>query len=195
MMFVAAWFARKVGGMKRVLILGTSMNIIMRVISFFIGYEGWRILIVIVLMALAGIPNNLNGIATTTIWGDSVDYMEWKTGHRNEGSVFALQNLVAKIGTAISTFTTALSLHIMNFDATRYDQDLPQDDLFYTLAWPLFILTPALGSVFYLIPILMMKYSEKQKLEVERELKLRRAMNAEAAATEYEANILDLDIY
>lgn len=195
MMFVAAWFARKVGGMKRVLILGTSMNIIMRVISFFIGYEGWRILIVIVLMALAGIPNNLNGIATTTIWGDSVDYMEWKTGHRNEGSVFALQNLVAKIGTAISTFTTALSLHIMNFDATRYDKDLPQDDLFYTLAWPLFILTPALGSVFYLIPILMMKYSEKQKLEVERELKLRRAMNAEAAATEYEANILDIDIY
>ena len=195
MMFVATWFAKKLGGMKRVLILGTSMNIIMRVISFFIGFEGWRILIVIGLMALAGIPNNLNGIATTTIWGDSIDYMEWKTGHRNEGSVFALQNLVAKIGTAISTFTTGLALKIMNFDATLYEQDLPQDPLFYKLIWPLFMLAPALGSLFYLIPLLLMKYSEKQKLEVERELKLRRHAEEEALAAEDEANVLDVNIY
>lgn len=195
MMFVATWFARKIGGMKRVLILGTSMNIIMRVISYFIGFEGWRIFIVIGLMALAGIPNNLNGIASTAIWGDSIDYMEWKTGHRSEGSVFALQNLVAKIGTALSTFTTGLTLTIMKFDATKYDQGLPQDPLFYKLIWPFFMLAPALGSVFYLIPLLMLKYDEKQKAAVEKELFERRHRAELEAEASPDGNVLDMPIY
>ena len=125
-------------------------------------------------MALAGIPNNLNGIASTAIWGDSIDYMEWKTGHRSEGSVFALQNLVAKIGTALSTFTTGLTLTIMKFDATKYDQGLPQDPLFYKLIWPFFMLAPALGSVFY--------YARRHRAELE----------AEASPA---GNVLDMPIY
>ena len=83
----------------------------------------------------------------------------------------------------------------MNFDATLYEQDLPQDPLFYKLIWPLFMLAPALGSLFYLIPLLLMKYSEKQKLEVERELKLRRHAMESALAAEAEANVLDYEIF
>ena len=148
-------------------------------------------------MGIGGIPNGLNGIATTTIWGDSIDYMEWKTGHRNEGTVFALQNLVAKIGTGISTFTTGLALKIMDYDPDVADAmvDYVPGEMFFKLAWPLFILTPALGQLFYLIPLLTIKYTEKQKKEIERELKIRREAAAIEERIETEATILDIDIY
>ena len=196
-MFVATWLARKMGGMKRTLIIATTLNIVIRVASYFIGYEGWRIFIVMIVMGLGGIPNGLNGIATTTIWGDSIDYMEWKTGHRNEGAVFALQNLVAKIGTGISTFTTGLSLHLLDYDTTAADlnQEYIPGPAFFKYSWMLFILTPAIGQLLYLIPLLTIKYSEKQKQEVERELKLRRAQKVLDEKIEKEATILDIDIF
>ena len=119
--FIATWFSRKIGGMKNLLLLATCLNILTRLIAFFIGFEGWIIVITDALIAIAGIPNNMMGIATTTLWGDSVDYMEWKTGKRNEASVFALQNLVAKAGSGLDTFFTGVTLSMLCFDATKYD--------------------------------------------------------------------------
>ncbi|MBO5774044.1 MAG: MFS transporter, partial [Clostridia bacterium] len=72
--FVATWFARKIGGMKNILVLSTSLNVCMRLIAFFIGFEGWKIVIMGILIAIVGIPQNMAGIATTTLWGGSVDY-------------------------------------------------------------------------------------------------------------------------
>ncbi|MBO7177730.1 MAG: MFS transporter, partial [Clostridia bacterium] len=195
--FVATWFARKIGGMKNILVLSTSLNVCMRLIAFFIGFEGWKIVIMGILIAIVGIPQNMAGIATTTLWGDSVDYMEWKTGKRNEASVFALQNLVAKAGSGLDTFFTGLTLSILCFDATKYDLGLPQDPTFYKYVWPVYILGPALGSMLYLVPLLMIKYSKKQKEQVEKDLKERREAQARAVAvgeSEFECE-LDFPIY
>ncbi len=178
--FIATWFARKVGGMKNLILTATILNVITRVVAFFVGYSGWRIVIMGALMALAGIPNGMLGIATTTMWGDSIDYMEWKTGKRNEGSVFALQNLVAKMNTGLQTVFAGLTLSLLHFDSTAYDNGLPQSDAFYKWIWPVYILGPAIGSAFYLIPILMLKYDEKQKHVIEAELHKRRAMESGA---------------
>lgn len=194
--FVATWFARKVGGMKRLIVLATVLNIATRVTVYFIGFSGWRIIIMGALMAIAGIPNNMLGIATTTLWGDSIDYMEWKTGKRNEGSVFALQNLVAKMNGGLQTVFAGITLTLLQFDSTAYEAGLPQSEAFYKWIWPVFILGPALGSAFYLVPILMLKYDEKQKHVVEAELHKRRK-DAEAVSlpSEDESAILDLPIY
>ncbi len=188
--FIATWFARKIGGMKNILVLSTSLNVCMRLIAYLIGFEGWKIIIMGSLIAIVGIPQNMAGIATTTLWGDSVDYMEWKTGKRNEASVFALQNLVAKAGSGLDTFFTGLTLSIICFDATKYDLGLPQDPTFYKYVWPAYILGPALGSMLYLIPLLMIKYSKKDKEKVERELKERRA---NVVVTEEQEYVIKLD--
>ncbi len=172
--FIATWFARKIGGMKNLLVISTILNIVTRLIAYFVGFDGWRIVITGALMAFAGIPNGMRGIATTVLWGDSIDYMEWKTGKRNEASVFALQNLVAKAGTGIDTFFTGVTLSLLAFDATKYELGEAQDPLFYKWVWPIYIMGPAIGSILYLVPLLMMKYSQKQKQEVENELHIRR---------------------
>ncbi len=193
--FIATWFARKVGGMKNILVISTSLNIVLRLIAFFVGFDGWKIIIMGALISIIGIPQNMAGIATTTLWGDSVDYMEWKTGKRNEASVFALQNLVAKAGSGIDTFFTGLTLTILSFDATKYDLGLPQDPTFYEYVWPVYIMGPALGSILYLIPLLMIKYSKQQKEQVEKELRERRGISqVEEQANEFACE-LNLPIY
>ena len=193
--FIATWFSRKIGGMKNLLLLATCLNILTRLIAFFIGFEGWKIVITGALIAIAGIPNNMMGIATTTLWGDSVDYMEWRTGKRNEASVFALQNLVAKAGSGLDTFFTGVTLSMLCFDATKYDLGEPQDPVFYKFVWPIYIMGPALGSVLYLVPLLMMKYSKKQKEMIEQELHIRRAQNSSNVQDgDYEC-VLDYPIY
>ncbi len=194
--FVATWFSKKMGGMKNLLVISTILNIITRLIAYFVGFDGWRIVVTGALMALAGIPNGMRGIATTTLWGDSVDYMEWKTGKRNEASVFALQNLVAKAGTGIDTFFTGLTLTLLAFDATKYDAGLQQDPRFYKWVWPIYIMGPAIGSILYLVPLLFIRYSQKQKLEVEQELHERRKkVAAQETTSEFGQAELNLPIY
>ncbi|MBO7156608.1 MAG: MFS transporter [Clostridia bacterium] len=194
--FIATWFARKIGGMKNLLLLSTTLNITVRIVAYFIGFEGYKIAITGALMALAGIPQGMTGIATTTIWGDSVDYMEWKTGERNEASVFALQNLVAKAGSGLDTMFTGITLSMLQFDATKYDLGEPQAPVFYKYVWLVYILGPAVGAILYLIPLLMMRYDRKTKLMVEKELRERRAQKALIAQSEEDlVPNLNLPIY
>jgi|AGTN01.3.fsa_nt_gi Na+/melibiose symporter and related transporters len=173
-MFIANFFAKKIGGMKRILITSVVMNISVRLIAFFIGYEGYKIFFMFGLTMLAGIPGGMTGIAGTVLWGDSLDYMEWKTGERNEGLVFSMQNFSGKFGNAISIFFSGLTLSILQFNGALYDQDLPQSPAFYKWIWPIYILAPAFGDVLKLIPILFLRFNEKQKYLIAEKLRLKR---------------------
>lgn len=175
-MVISVWFARKVGGMKNVILIAVISNIICRFGAFLVGYEGYRIIFVGIFLAITGIPNGMMGIATTTLWGDSLDYMELTTGQRNEGLVFSMQNFVAKITTAIRTFFVGVTLKLLMFDSTKYDLGLPQSDVFIKYSWPVFILAPALGALFYLIPVLFIKYNDKQRAIVEERLRIARGL-------------------
>jgi len=177
-MFLSQKLMKRVGGPKNLLILGVAANIIFRLIAFFVGYEGIRIMIMGVLMALAGIPTAMAGIATTTLLGDSLDYMEWKTGKRNEGAVYSTQNFTAKIGGAIQTFFTGVTLVILQFDSDAYNNDTPQPDAFYRWVWPIFMLAPVIGSLLHIIPMLFIRYDNAQKERLEKQLAIARAIRA-----------------
>ena len=161
-------------GTKNVLLIATIANIVCRIAAFFVGYEGIRIVYTGILLAICGIPNGMVGIASTAIWGDSIDYEEWRTGVRNEGAVFSMQNLVGKMGSGLSIFFTGITLKLLDFDATKYDLGLPQSETFNKLIFPVYILAPALGSLLYLIPLLFMKYDVNAKHKLEALLRERR---------------------
>lgn len=189
-------FARKVGGMKNVLLIATILNISVRIISFFIGYEGYKIIIMGILLATAGIPNAMMGIASTSLWADSIDYIEWKTGQRNEGAVFSMQNFMGKIASGISILFGTLSLSLLKFDASKYDAGLPQDPVFYKWVWPMYMLAPALGYILYLIPLIFVNASPKQRAHIEEELRLRRlAKKREEEGESNNTDYLDYPLY
>lgn len=191
--FFANKLSHKVGGMKNILLISVLLDIGCRVAAFSVGFEGYRILIAGLFMMLAGIPNQMRGVACTTLWGDSIDYMEWKTGQRNEGVVFAMQNFVSKITKGISTFLMSVALTLIAFNAAKYDSGEPQGVLFNKYIWALYMLGPALGSLLYTIPLLFIKYNLKERRQIEHELKARRAAKSDAPKSA--DAILGFDIY
>lgn len=182
-MLIAPQFAKKVGGMKNILILSCLAAIVVRILCFFVGYEGYRIVVVMLLMAVASIPAGLTGIAMTSLFGDSIDYMEWKTGRRSEAITFAAQTFASKIVGAINTGVLTGLLILLQYSAEDYNNGLPLSPLFDKWVWPLFILGPIVGSILNVIPLLFIRYPDSLKQQVEADLKVRRAEAAAEAQT------------
>lgn len=188
-MLFAHKFAKKVGGMKNIMILSCLCVIIVRVLGFLVGYENNRILIVMLIIAIGSIPGGMNGIAMTSLFGDSIDYMEWKTGKRAEAITFSVQTFCYKITGAISTGMTTVILMLLHYSAQDYEAGLPLSPEFDKWIWPLFILGPIVGSLLNLIPLLFIKYPDSLKAQVEADLKRRREQANEenaAALQEYD---------
>ena len=181
-MLIATKLMQKMGGPKRALMIGQFATIGIRLLCFFIGYDTIpKITAVALLMALSSIPTGIMGIVNRSFLCDSVDYMEWKTGRRTEGIVSSMQNFVAKISSALQSLINGLVLSGLHFDNTLTGIT-GQPEVFYKWQWPLFILGPAVGAALYLIPMLLLKYTEAERKQVEEALQKKRAKEAETAA-------------
>ena len=176
-MFFATKFAEKFGGMLNVLFIAASANIICRILGFVIGYEGYRIFLNMLIMGVAGIPAGMQGIASTALWGESIDMVEWKTGRRTEGSSFALQNFMGKATSGISIVMSGVLLNILQYEpseGSRIDASVA-GERYGQLIWPLFMLGPIIGSVLYLIPLVFLRYSPKEAAIISHDLAQRRS--------------------
>lgn len=177
-MFFTNKAAKKLGGMRNVLILAQSMTAVLRIVAYFVGYQTFpQMLVVMLLMTIASIPSLMNGIAIRSLIFDSIDYTEWKTGQRTEAISGSLQNLVTKIASALANLIGGFALEMLH-----YNSDITsltgQNPLFYKWLWPMFMLGPVIGLVLYLIPLFFIRYSSEQKENVEAELKLRHEKTA-----------------
>ena len=77
---------------------------------YFIGYDApWKLVVCAIGLVLLGIPQGVNNIITYAMIGDTVDYLEWKTGERAEGICFAMQTFINKIGMALGAFIGVFS--------------------------------------------------------------------------------------
>lgn len=182
-MLAATKIVDAVGGMKKVLILAQASSIVLRIISFFIGFKSiWRILVVMLIMGLQSIPANMVNIAHRSLMSDSIDYVEYTTGKRTEGITFSMQNFATKIGEAISLFINGKLLTLVG-----YNQNIAmtaQNAVFMKWQWPMFILGPVVGAVLYLFAIAFVKDDKEQRKHIEQELKIRREkMISEAKET------------
>ena len=168
-MFFAVKLSDKIGGMRNLVIVAQIMNASCRILAFFVGFDTLpKMILVIAIISISSIPANMIGIAQRSILCDAIDYMEWKTGKRTEGICNSMQNLTNKLVDALKLLACGYVLTWLKYDATLGIDS--QSDIFYKAQWPLFMLLPALGSILYLIPFLMIKYSKQDKEKVEREL-------------------------
>lgn len=165
-------------GYVNALIFMQVLNIVTRVIAFAIGFDGINIWIGMLLMGIGCIPMGASSIAQTSIFCDSVDYMEWKTGKRTEGVTFSMQTFFTKVSSGITAGLAALSLSVLGYKAID-DSAVTflgtQTQAFETWIWPLAMLTPAIASLLYIIPLLFIRYTPEKRAKVEKELAERRA--------------------
>jgi len=180
-MFLAKKLTKKLGGPKNVFIASKSASILARTAAYFVGFKTPKqIGVVAALLAVASFPDGASDIAKTSLWCDSIDYVEYKTGKRTEGISFSVQNFLSKIGSGITLFINGFILSKLGFNAKLDLLGKRQPAVFYKWQWPIYMLAPAVGAILYLIPIFTINYPNSLKMKVESELVQRRAALAEA---------------
>lgn len=89
-------------------------------ICFLIGfkhYDVWYIAIPALSLQniVLGFVGTINMIVPTEMIGDTVDYMEWKTGVRNEGVSFSVLTFVGKMTSSLSTSLATALLPVIGY--------------------------------------------------------------------------------
>ena len=189
-MLFADWMKKRLGGYVNVLILIQVFNIVARAIAFFVGFEGKRLWISMIIIGIGSIPSGASSIAQTSIFCDSIDYMEWKTGKRTEGITFSMQTSFTKISSGITSGLATLALHLLGYKAIDNAANYlgTQTAAFDSWIWPLVVLTPAVASVLFIIPLLFVNYTKEKRALVESDLKARRNGLAESGESPYAEN-------
>ncbi len=178
-MLMADKLKEKFKGYRNLLIFIQLCTLIGRVVAWAIGFQGKNIILTVIILALCSFPAGASSIAQTSLFCDSVDYMEWKTGKRTEGVTFAMQTFFTKISSGITGALGTFALSVLGYVAV---EDTPgavylgtQTETFENWIWPIVMLTPAIAALLYIIPLLFIKYTPEQKAQVEKELAERRA--------------------
>ena len=189
-MLFADWMKKRLGGYVNVLILIQVFNIVARAIAFFVGFEGKRLWISMIIIGIGSIPSGASSIAQTSIFCDSIDYMEWKTGKRTEGITFSMQTSFTKISSGITSGLATLALHLLGYKAIDNAANYlgTQTAAFDSWIWPLVVLTPAVASILFIIPLLFVNYTKEKRALVESDLKARRNGLAESGESPYAEN-------
>lgn len=124
-------------------------------------------------LILIGIPQGISNIMTYAMIGDTVDYLEWKTGERGEGICFAMQTLMNKIGMAIGAFIGVLAYGMSNISPT--DPVGNMDVAGLNKLWMMLVLSGVVSFIACIIPIFFYNLTEKRQREMVKEIAERKA--------------------
>lgn len=113
--------------------------------------------------------------------GDSLDYLEWKTGERMEGICFSLNSFVTKFNNAVGAFGVIIGLMVVGYVQPEVaGEAVVQTEATRNGMFALATLVPAIGFALSLLPMLFYDYTGKRKEKILAELEERRAARAAA---------------
>ncbi len=150
------------------------------------------LIVAIIAIVISGIPSGLTNIVSYAMIGDTVEYLELKTGERAEGICFAMQTFINKIGMAIGAFIGVMGYHLARVTANNPGAlDADGKDVM----WIMLMLVAALSFILSAIPIFFYKFNEKEQQEAVEEIKRRKeAKEAELAAAGAESGSVAVGI-
>ncbi len=144
-------------------------------VMYFVGYDKpWKLVVAAIALVLLGIPQGVNNIITYAMIGDTVDYLEWKTGERGEGICFAMQTLINKIGMAVGAF-----IGVISFSAAGINSEtgfISQEGA--NTLWNMLVLSGVISMFACAIPMFFYKITEKKQAEMVAEIESRKAETA-----------------
>lgn len=180
----------KLTSKKKMFIIMSALGFIFNVISVICGYE--NMILFIVIRIFAHIPPTITATIASYMIMDCLDYAEYETGQRTEGSTFAVNNLIMKIGNAVFSSLVMLILGLVGYDAALNEPALKMGEHmmhnYPEMLNGIFLLMtamPAIGCLVQMIPMIFYKLDDKEVNSIVTELKKRRA---EKAQQEVEVN-------
>lgn len=182
--FFATKIIEKIGSRKKTLIASQLIVIVTRLAAFGIGSitavkynTPAGFIIMCLILAFNSVLCGIMDIAQRSLISDSIDEVELKTGVRSEGISFSMQNFTSKMDHGLQTLVKNLVLfHALGYVSNK-DDDMNifhQSEKFYKAQFPLFMLSPIIGAVSYMIVISFIKDDKEHIAWVEEQLKARR---------------------
>ena len=173
------WLTSKFGT-RNTYIISHLIGAITMFVMFFVGYKSTAALIVCAIgIVILGIPQGINNVMTYAMIGDTVDYLEWKTGERAEGICFAMQTLINKIGMAVAAFVGVIAYAMAGISPQNPAGSITPEGL--DKLWLMIVLTGALSMLLTIVPMLFYRLSEKKQAEMVKEIESRKQAAAVTA--------------
>jgi len=139
------------------------------------------LVIALLAIVISGIPSGLTNIVSYAMIGDTIEYLELKTGERAEGICFAMQTFINKIGMAIGAFIGVMGYYIAGVTANNPGAlDAAGKDVM----WIMLMLVAALSFILSAVPIFFYKFNEKEQQEAVAEIKRRKEAELAAAGAD-----------
>lgn len=114
---------RKKLGTKSLLVAAIGLTLIGYSLLFILGIFNIREMILLSIAAIIIFMGfGVATVLTTVFLADSVDYGEWKNGHRSESVVFSLQTFVVKLASAFSVLIAGVGLDVIGLDINAVTQ-------------------------------------------------------------------------
>jgi len=146
---------------RQIVMLNIVVRFIVGTVTFIAGlrfYNTSVVAISIILMVqnfVFSFFNTINMVIPTEMIGDTVDYMEWKTGERTEGVTFSVLTFVGKLTGSISTSIGTALLPVIGLSFATDEKGMQyavkgeKTDLYI---WALFTVVPWVLGLLSLIP-------------------------------------------
>ncbi len=168
---------------RQIVMLNLVCRFVVGTLVFVLGLKFYNtnILVISILLMIQNFVfsffNTINMVIPTEMIGDTVDYMEWKTGERNEGVSFSVLTFVGKLTGSVSTSlgTALLPVIGLTFTTNQAGESVTikgeHTDLF---VWALFTCIPYLLGLLSIIPYLFYDLTGKKLDKIRADMKVRR---------------------
>lgn len=177
---------------RQIVMLNVIVRCVVSTIIFFLGLKFYQTNIVIISILLMvrnfifSFFNTINQVIPTEMIGDTVDYMEWKTGERNEGVSFSVLTFVSKLTGSVSTSLGTALLPVIglsfvtNTDGSQVAVKGDNTDLYI---WALFTIVPYVLGLLTLIPYAFYNLTGERLTRIRSEMAERRSKLAEEVSS------------
>lgn len=175
---------------KQIVIRTTILKAVVTTCIFLLGLRHYTQPIIIVpLLALQGVFTSaifsISMVVPTKMVGDTVDYMEWKTGERGEGMSFSLLTFISKLTGSLSTAIATAIIPIIGLQQVGAEMTLAEGGAVNTRfwLWGLVTMIPAVLNLFSLIPYIFYDLEGDKLNTIHEEMHARR-LSAQSATEE-----------
>ena len=108
------------------------------------------------MILMTGLMTGFFTVSQTAMIADSVDYIEYKTGERNEGVCFSGLTFVGKLMGAIATMVFGIAVAALGYSKGADITPFMKNGIYFTIT-----IIPAISCLLGIIPFLFYNLSEK----------------------------------
>lgn len=174
---------------RQIVFLNGIVRAVVSIFVFLVGMKNYNNLAVVIPLLLFqnlifSFFGTINLVIPTQMIGDTIDYMEWKTGERNEGVSFSVLTFVGKLtgSVAASLCTAILPIIGLTYKSIGGETVTVKGDNTDLLIWAFFTVVPYVAGLIALVPYLFYDLTGKRLKTIREDMQVRRANNSKVVS-------------